>query len=422
MAAPLTEEQKDYYLNNNNDIEQFLSGTDDGAGGTKPSMIVRNDDGSLTQEAKDAAELHYQTFGLSELGDINNTYRQGIAPPTPTPPKVTNISYGGSTSGPTQEQMIEAFQKAQDTSGLMSAIGTGTAGVDTPATGLYRPLEGLQSQVGQQATDTQAATGLFQPLGTIQSQIGQASVPGTTDAEAVAPTGLYAGQQGIMSNIGQAGTASQEASGLYGGQSNILGNQGTITANQAAIGTGVSGLQQNVGQAAGLEADGVTSTAPTGLYAGQAGLLTGQQQIGRNITGELGGFGADLASFRTAAEAYQRGAESARGDIQGTQRAGQSAMEQQIGGVGLASNRAAEMLTQQRQAEALASRQRASQQPDPIQQQAQSFAQTAGRNLATPSAQQQAIGPMGPQSQDPRDIFIQNLFKTSQGLMNKTPV
>tara|TARA_R110001606_G_scaffold344095_1_gene492759 strand:- start:628 stop:1902 length:1275 start_codon:yes stop_codon:yes gene_type:complete len=424
MAAPLTEEQKDYYLNNNNDIEQFLSGTDDGSGGTKPSMIVRNADGSLTQEAKDAAEDHYQTFGLSELGDINNTYRQGIAPPTPTPtpPKVTNISYGGSTSGPTQEQMIEAFQKAQDTSGLMSAIGTGTAGVDTPATGLYRPLEGLQSQVGQQATDTQAATGLFQPLGTIQSQIGQASVPGTTDDEAVAPTGLYAGQEGIMSNIGQAGTASQEASGLYGGQSNILGNQGTITANQAAIGTGVSGLQQNVGQAAGLEADGVTSTAPTGLYAGQAGLLTGQQQIGRNITGELGGFGADLASFRTAAEAYQRGAESARGDIQGTQRAGQSAIEQQIGGVGLASNRAAEMLTQQRQAEALASRQRASQQPDPIQQQAQSFAQTAGRNLATPSAQQQVIGPMGPQSQDPRDIFIQNLFKTSQGLMNKTPV
>jgi len=29
---------------------------------------------------------------------------------------------------------------------------------------------------------------------------------------------------------------------------------------------------------------------------------------------------------------------------------------------------------------------------------------------------------MGPQSQDPRDIFIQNLFKTSQGLMNRTPV
>ena len=93
------------------------------------------------------------------------------------------------------------------------------------------------------------------------------------------------------------------------------------------------------------------------MFAGQAGLLSGQQQIGRNITGELGGLGSDLASFRTAAEAYQRQAETARGDIQGTQRAGQSELERQIGGVGLASNRAAEMLTQQRQAEALAARQ-----------------------------------------------------------------
>jgi|TARA_R110000744_G_C19293642_1_gene554922 hypothetical protein len=428
---PLTTAQANNYLDRNPDLKEAFNATG-------PDSQANN---FSTLEDFASAHFDYATAtnvpgreGIMESRD----YSIDTPAPTPTPSEVdlSNIAtkddlakintgnvYGGSTiTGPTQAQMIEAFQKAQDTSGLMSAIGTGTAGVDTPATGLYQPLEGLQSQVGQQATDTQAATGLFQPLGTIQSQIGQASVPGTTDAEAVAPTGLYAGQQGIMSNIGQAGTASQDASGLYGGQANISGNQRTITANQAAIGTGVSGLQQNVGQAAGLEADGVTSTAPTGLYAGQAGLLTGQQQIGRNITGELGGFGADLASFRTAAEAYQRGAESARGDIQGTQRAGQSAIEQQIGGVGLASNRAAEMLTQQRQAEALASRQRASQQPDPIQQQAQSFAQTAGRNLATPSAQQQAIGPMGPQSQDPRDIFIQNLFKTSQGLMNKTPV
>lgn len=334
--------------------------------------------------------------------------------------------YGGSSTGPSQAEMIAAFKAAQpelDTSGIMGAIGTGTTGVDTPATGLYRPLEGLQAQVGQQATDTQAATGLFQPLGNIESRIGQAAIPGTTDGEAVAPTGLFAGQAGIMSNIGQAGTASQEATGLYGGQANILGNQGTITANQAAIGGGVTGLQQAVGQAAGVEADGVTPTAPTGLFAGQAGLASGQQQLGRNITGELGGLGSDLASFRTAAEAYQRQAETARGDIQGTQRAGQSELERQIGGVGIASNRAAEMLTQQRQAEALANRQARSAQPaNPVQQQAQSFAQTAGRNLATPAARQQAVGPLGPQSQDPRDVFIQNLFRTSQGLMNRTPV
>jgi len=384
------------------------------------------------------AEGHYN-YAINTPSEIEGrgAAKISVAPVMPDPidisdlatrQDIANIPRGGGGSsvtyqGPTQAEMIKAFQDAQDTSGIMSAIGRETTGVDTPATGLYRPLEGLQAQVGQQATDTQAATGLFQPLGNIESRIGQAAIPGTTDGEAVAPTGLFAGQAGIMSNIGQAGTASQEATGLYGGQANILGNQGTITANQAAIGGGVSGLQQAVGQAAGVEADGVTPTAPTGLFAGQAGLASGQQQLGRNITGELGGLGSDLASFRTAAEAYQRQAETARGDIQGTQRAGQSELERQIGGVGIASNRAAEMLTQQRQAEALANRQARSAQPaNPVQQQVQSFAQTAGRNLATPAAQQQAVGPMGPQSQDPRDVFIQNLFRTSQGLMNRTPV
>jgi len=441
MAVPvvLNEVQALQYLDNNVDIDTFLDkpNVEDPS---KTNAEVFNydigEDGKATQAAKISfAGDHYNNFGRDELTDPNNTFRAGIE--APTPPGVTKAEFdagiasipravGGSSStyyGPTQAEMIKAFQDAQDTSGIMSAIGRETTGVDTPATGLYRPLEGLQAQVGQQATDTQAATGLFQPLGNIESRIGQAAIPGTTDDEAVAPTGLFAGQAGIMSNIGQAGTASQEATGLYGGQANILGNQGTITANQAAIGGGVSGLQQAVGQAAGVEADGVTPTAPTGLFAGQAGLASGQQQLGRSITGELGGLGSDLASFRTAAEAYQRQAETARGDIQGTQRAGQSELERQIGGVGIASNRAAEMLTQQRQAEALANRQARSAQPaNPVQQQAQSFAQTAGRNLATPAAQQQAVGPLGPQSQDPRDVFIQNLFRTSQGLMNRTPV
>ena len=422
----LTEEQKEYYVNNNTDLENYL---------ISQNVQTRDESGNLTQEAKDFGQTHFNEFGAKEIG-LGDPNRAGLEAPPPPPElnlsasdlaKIRATQGGGGSSvtyqGPTQAEMIKAFQDAQDTSGIMSAIGTGTTGVDTPATGLYRPLEGLQAQVGQRATDTQAATGLFQPLGNIESRIGQAAIPGTTDDEAVAPTGLFAGQAGIMSNIGQAGTASQEATGLYGGQANILGNQGTITANQAAIGGGVSGLQQAVGQAVGVEADGVTPTAPTGLFAGQAGLLSGQQQIGRNISGELGGLGSDLASFRTAAEAYQRQAETARGDIQGTQRAGQSELERQIGGVGLASNRAAEMLTQQRQAEALANRQARSAQPaNPVQQQAQSFAQTAGRNLATPAAQQQAVGPLGPQSQDPRDVFIQNLFRTSQGLMNRTPV
>ena len=379
--------------------------------------------------ATDAGKAHVESLGgeINFLGaHIDHAMAQGenrdyqIDTPVPPPvaPGITQeqlaaeiaklpapvVQGGGSSTttitGPTQAEMIKAFQDAQDTSGIMSAIGT-------------------------RGTDTEEATGLFKPLTNLQSQIGQAAIPGTEETQEIAPTGLFAGQAdlqtgqaGIMSNIGQAGTASQEATGLYGGQANILGNQGTITANQAAIGGGVSGLQQAVGQAAGVEADGVTPTAPTGLFAGQAGLVSGQQQLGRNITGELGGLGSDLASFRTAAEAYQRQAETARGDIQGTQRAGQSELERQIGGVGIASNRAAEMLTQQRQAEALANRQARSVQQPAVQQQAAQFAQSAPR--ATPSNQQ--VGPMGPMAVDPRDAIMQQLMANRTGLMNRGPV
>ena len=425
MRIQLTEEQKKYYVENNQDIEDYL---------ISEGVVTRDVEGNLTAIAKDFGQDHFNDFGAKEIG-LGNPNRAGIEPPPPPPElnlsatDLANIRAtqggGGSVTnitGPTQEEMIEAFRQAQDTSGIMGAIGTPTAGVDTPATGLYQPIEGLQAQVGQQATDTRAATGLFRHLTNIQTQIGTAGQPGTTDDQAVAPTGLYAGQAGIMGRVGQAGTASAPATGLFAGQAGLAGTQQQLQEQQQQIGTGVTGLQQAVGQAAGVADDGVTPTAPTGLFAGQAGLMTGQQQLGRDITGELGGLGGDIAAFRTAQQAYQRQAETARGDIQGTQRAGQSELQRQIGSANIASNRAAEMLTQQRQAEAQAARLRASAQPNAVQQQAQSFAQTAGRNLAVPAAQQQAIGPMGPQTQDPRDVFIQNLFRTSQGLMNRVPV
>ena len=385
------------------------------------------------------AEGHYN-YAINTPAEIEGrgADKISVAPIIPDPidisdlatrQDIANIPRGGGGSsvtnitGPTQAEMIKAFQDAQDTSGIMGAIGTPTAGVDTPATGLYQPLEGLQAQVGQQATDTQAATGLFQPLGNIESRIGQAAIPGTTDDEAVAPTGLFAGQAGIMSRVGQAGTASAPATGLFAGQAGLAGTQQQLQQQQAQIGTGVTGLQQAVGQAAGVADDGVTPTAPTGLFAGQAGIMTGQERLGRDITGELSGLGGDIAAFRTAQQAYQRQAETARGDIQGTQRAGQREIERQIGSANIASNRAAEMLTQQRQAEAQAARMRAATQPTGIQQQAQSFAQTAGRNLAQPTQQQQQnLTALGPMSQDPRDVFIRNLFRTSQGLMNRVPV
>jgi hypothetical protein len=384
---------------------------------SEEQYLAENPDVAAAVEAGDFATgaQHYLQFGEREILEGRRSPTAEYTPPStgitqeqlaaeiaklPAPVVQGGGSSTTTITGPTQAEMIKAFQDAQDTSGIMSAIGT-------------------------RGTDTEEATGLFKPLTNLQSQIGQAAIPGTEETQEIAPTGLFAGQAdlqtgqaGIMSNIGQAGTASQEATGLYGGQANILGNQGTITANQAAIGGGVSGLQQAVGQAAGVEEDGVTPTAPTGLFAGQAGLVSGQQQLGRNITGELGGLGSDLASFRTAAEAYQRQAETARGDIQGTQRAGQSELERQIGGVGLASNRAAEMLTQQRQAEALAARQARSVQQPAVQQQAAQFARSAPR--ATTSNQQ--VGPMGPMATDPRDAIMRQLMANRTGLMNRGPV
>lgn len=428
---PLTIAQATNYLDRNPDLKDAFNATGE------------NSQANNFDTIEEFASAHYDYATSTNVpgreGKMESRdYNVDTPAPAPVAPGITQeqlaaelaklpapvVQGGGSTTitGPTQEQILEAFRQAQDTSGIMGAIGTPTAGVDTPATGLYQPIEGLQAQVGQQATDTQAATGLFRPITDIQTQIGAAGQPGTTDDQAVAPTGLYAGQAGIMGRVGQAGTASAPATGLFAGQAGLAGTQQQLQEQQQQIGTGVTGLQQAVGQAAGVADDGVTPTAPTGLFAGQAGIMTGQQQLGRDITGELGGLGGDIAAFRTAQQAYQRQAEAARGDIQGTQRAGQSELQRQIGSANIASNRAAEMLTQQRQAEAQAARLRASGQPNAVQQQAQSFAQTAGRNLAVPAAQQQAIGPMGPQTQDPRDVFIQNLFRTSQGLMNRVPV
>lgn len=417
----LTNQEALAYYGANPDLQAFKAS----------DFLVTTTDGTVRPAATltEAMSEHYKKLGKDEGRSIPE-------PPEPEPftqeqltqiqQNVRPLVQGGSSTtitGPTQEEMIEAFRQAQDTSGIMSAIGTPTAGVDTPATGLYQPLEGLQAQVGQQATDTQAATGLFRPLTNIQTQIGTAGQPGTTDDEAVAPTGLFAGQAGIMSRVGQAGTASAPATGLFAGQAGLAGTQQQLQEQQQQIGTGVTGLQETIGQAAGVADDGVTPTAPTGLFAGQAGIMTGQERLGRDISKDLSGLGGDIAAFRTAQQAYQRQAETARGDIQGTQRAGQRELERQIGSANIASNRAAEMLTQQRQAEAQAARMRAATQPTGIQQQAQSFAQTAGRNLALPTQQQQQnVTALGPMSQDPRDVFIRNLFRTSQGLMNRVPV
>jgi hypothetical protein len=160
------------------------------------------------------------------------------------------------------------------------------------------------------------------------------------------------------------------------------------------------------------------------LFAGQAGLMAGQtgltqdisglgrelSDVSADIGGQLTGLGGQLGAFRSGVEQYQRGATTQRGDIQGTQRAGQANLLAQIQGVGQQANRAAEAIAQQRQM------QTQTQQPA-VQQQAAQFARSAPR--ATPSNQQ--VGPMGPMSQDPRDVLIQNLLRNAS-LMNRRPV
>jgi len=182
---------------------------------------------------------------------------------------------------------------------------------------------------------------------------------------------------------------------------------------------GQAGLGEQIGTAAVTGEDGTVTQKPTGLYAGQAGLMSGQTGItqdisglGRDLTTEIGdvssALGGQLGAFRTAAEQYQRGATTQRGDIQGTQRAGQAALTAQVQGVGQQANRAAEMMAQQRQ----------QQQQPAVQQQAAQFARSAPR--ATTSNQQ--VGPMGPMATDPRDAIMQQLMANRTGLMNRGPV
>ena len=192
-------------------------------------------------------------------------------------------------------------------------------------------------------------------------------------------------------------------------------------AGQAGLGEQIGAL----GTAAVTDPDtGEVTQKPTGLFAGQAGLMAGQtgltqdisglgrelSDVSADIGGQLTGLGGQLGAFRSGVEQYQRGATTQRGDIQGTQRAGQANLLAQIQGVGQQANRAAEMMAQQRQM------QTQRQQPA-VQQQAAQFAASAPR--ATPSNQQ--VGPMGPMASDPRDALIQNLLRRTS-LMNRRPV
>jgi len=261
----------------------------------------------------------------------------------------------------------------------------------------YGQISGLMAPTQQAAQETQSAVG--------------------TAAAGQAPT-LFSGQAGLMFGQQALGTQVDEAQQLLqAGQMGLGEGQQALGAGQQALGTqvggvqtGVTGLQQAVGQAA----DG--DQKATGLYAGQSGLMASQQQLGQDIGRQIGGVKAGVSDFQRAVEAYQRGAQAQRADIQSAALTGRDKLQRQIGDVGIQANRAAEQLVQARQAAATpvgASRLAVGAIPGGVQQQAAQFARTA------PAPSQTApTGPLGPVSADPRDALIQQLISGYRGLLS----
>jgi len=268
----------------------------------------------------------------------------------------------------------------------------------------YSQISGLMAPTQQAAQATQTAIG--------------------TAAAGQAPT-LFGGQAGLMSGQQALGTQVGEAQqllqtgqmGLGAGQQALgegqqaLGaGQQALGAGQQALGTQVGGVQQAVGQAA-------TGTAPaTGLYAGQSGLMAAQERLGQDVGRQISGVQAGVTDFQKAVEAYQRGAQSQRANIQSSGVTGREQLQRQLGDVGIQANRAAEQVAQIRQSAATpvgAAQIASGAVPGGVQQQAAQIAQAA------PAPSQAApTGPLGPVSVDPRDALIQQLISSYQGLLS----
>jgi len=268
----------------------------------------------------------------------------------------------------------------------------------------YSQISGLMAPTEQAAQETQAAIGT--------AAAGQA--PTLFGGQA----GLMSGQQALGAQVGEAqqllqtgqmglGTGQQA---LGEGQQALGAGQQALGAGQQALGTQVGGVQQAVGQAA-------TGTAPaTGLYAGQSGLMASQERLGQDVGRQISGVRAGVSDFQRAVEAYQRGAQAQRANIQSSGVTGREQLQRQLGDVGIQANRAAEQVAQIRQSAATpvgAAQIASGAVPGGVQQQAAQIAQAA------PAPSQAApTGPLGPVSVDPRDVLIQQLISSYQGLLS----
>jgi len=321
---------------------------------------------------------HYRLFGMSEGRDNGST-----SPPTPTPmPELKDIQ--SDVTGITGD--VGALTTGQ--AGLMSgqqALQTGQAGLQTGIAGLETGQAGLQA--------------------------GQAD--------------LAAGQTGLATGIGEVGTAVGDVSTQLTGVGTQVADVGTrvegVGAQVGDVQTGVTGL----GAAIGAPAEG----DPRTLFAGQAGLMAGQTQLGERIgggvdrlTGEITDVGADLTALQRASDAYQREAQRQRALAQQAGQTGREQLQRQVAGVGQQANRLAEAQAAQRLAAT----------PRGMMQMGTGVAPTAGPQLAAQTAQaaQQGfrppaqgvpapVSPLGPQAQDPRDLVtqLQQLQAQQAGLM-----
>ena len=252
---------------------------------------------------------------------------------------VTNLigTPGVGQTGPQATLMGQTAGLATGQQGIRDVVDPLAGQVTT----LQETVDPLASDIGTVKTDV---GGIKTDVGTVKTDVGTVKT-GVGDVQSAIGTPaegqtLFGGQQGIMSGIGTAGT----------GQTDLFKGQADLTAGQTGIQSAIGTADPEIEQPATL------FEGQAGLAANQAGLMSGQRGITRDLTTEIGdvssALGSQLGAFRTAAEQYQRGATTQRGDIQGTQRANQANMLSQIQGVAQPINRQAEALANQRQQEA----------------------------------------------------------------------
>jgi len=273
----------------------------------------------------------------------------------------------------------------------------------------------------------------------LATQAGQAGLMSGQQALQTGQAGLQTGIAGL--EAGQTGLATGVA-GLGAGQADLATGQTGLAAGQAGLATGIADVGTQVGDVGAQVGDvqtGVTGLGaaigapaegdPRTLFAGQAGLMSGQTALGEQIgggvdrlTGEITNVGADLTALQRASDAYQREAQRQRTLAQQAGETGREQLERQVAGVGQQANRLAEQQAAQR----LAATPRGIMQmaagatPASSQQVAAQTAQAAQQGFRPPAQGVPApVSPLGPQTQDPRDLVtqLQQLQAQQAGLM-----